>query len=79
VFDAFYRHRSLTAALAGLAVATAAFVTLPSVAGQLKTLAYVAATPGCDGSQNPFLGSATVSSTAVVAQAATRDAVRSVR
>lgn len=58
MFDIFYRSRGVVAALSGAAIVTAAMLGLPTIDAKLGTLVYKAATPGCDGTQNPFLGSA---------------------
>jgi hypothetical protein len=50
-----YRYRSLTAALGAVAIGAGALLVFPAVAVNLAQTTTAAATPGCDGTQNPFI------------------------
>ncbi len=55
--DIVYRFRFSIALGVALAVGMIASVTFPIMGGGLQHTVSAAATPGCSGTQNPFIGS----------------------
>jgi hypothetical protein len=55
MFNLLYRFRALTALFVAVAIGATAIALGSATAGNFGRVTFHAATPACDGSQNPFL------------------------
>ncbi len=52
-----YRYRTTTALIIAVAICIGAAIVFPNVGANISRVTTAASMPGCNGTQNPFLGS----------------------
>jgi hypothetical protein len=52
-----YRYRTITALIIAVVICIGAAIVFPTVGANISRVTTAASMPGCNGTQNPFLGS----------------------